>query len=244
MVIYRKGWDGKPIKAGSQISTWDPVVATLPDLTTMMSKTYVNEVDVRKVKRGQRVEIGLDAYPDKKLFGQVINVANVGEQRPNSDAKVFQVDVEIAGTDPSLRPAMTTSNKIITLVMDSVLYVPLECLHSHADSISYVFKSNGIKQEVMLGETNANDAVILAGLTEGERLYLSLPANTDGEIRLLPEMDGKRKKPEPEQNLQPEEQTITLPNGEVVKISANGQPQQGGPRREGRKSGGTKPTGQ
>lgn len=244
MVIYRKGWDGKPIKSGSQISTWDPVVATLPDLTTMMSKTYVNEVDVRKVKRGQRVEIGLDAYPDKKLFGQVINVANVGEQRPNSDAKVFQVDVEIAGTDPSLRPAMTTSNKIITLVMDSALYVPLECLHSHADSISYVFKSNGTKQEVMLGETNANDAVILAGLTEGERLYLSLPSNTDGDIRLLPEMNGKRKKPEPEQNLQPEEQTITLPNGEVVKISNNGQPQQGGPRREGRKQGGTKPAGQ
>src|SRR5690606_38240671 len=85
MVIYRKGWDGEPIEAGSQVSTWDPVVATLPDLTTMMSKRYVNEVDVRKVKRGQRVEIGLDAYPDKKLFGQVINVANVGEQRPNSD---------------------------------------------------------------------------------------------------------------------------------------------------------------
>jgi HlyD family secretion protein len=246
MVIYRKGWDGKPIKAGSQISTWDPVVATLPDLTTMMSKTYVNEVDVRKVKRGQRVEIGLDAYPDKKLFGQVINVANVGEQRPNSDAKVFQVDVEIAGTDPSLRPAMTTSNKIITFVLDSVLFVPLECLHSHADSISYVFKREGIntvKQEVMVGETNANDAVILAGLSEGDRLYLSLPANTDGDIRLLPEMNGKRKKPEPEQNLQPEEQTITLPNGEVVKISPNGQ--QGGPRREGRKGqGGQKPAGQ
>jgi hypothetical protein len=107
-----------------------------------------------------------------------------------------------------------------------------------------VFKNNGTKQEVMLGETNANDAVILAGLTEGERLYLSLPANTDGDIRLLPEMDGKRKKPEPEQNIQPEEQTITLPNGEVVKISTNGQPQQGGPRREGRKQGGTKPAGQ
>src|SRR5690606_30174431 len=215
-------------------------------LTTMMSKTYVNEVDVRKVKRGQRVEIGLDAYPDKKLFGQVINVANVGEQRPNSDAKVFQVDVEIAGTDPSLRPAMTTSNKIITFVLDSVLFVPLECLHSHADSISYVFKREGIntvKQEVMVGETNANDAVILAGLSEGDRLYLSLPANTDGDIRLLPEINGKRKKPEPEQNLQPEEQTITLPNGEVVKISPNGQ--QGGPRREGRKGqGGQKPAGQ
>jgi HlyD family secretion protein len=242
MVIYRKGWDNKPIKAGSQISTWDPVVATLPDLTTMMSKTYINEVDVRKVKRGQRVEIGLDAYPDKKLTGKVMTVANVGEQRPNSDAKVFQVDVEIFGTDPSLRPAMTTSNKIITMVLDSVLFVPLECLHSLADSITYVFKREGIntvKQEIMLGETNANDAVILAGLSENDRVYLSLPSNIGGDVRLLREMDGKRKKPEEKENSSPEEKTITLPDGQVIKVSADGtdKAQQGrqGQRREGQR---------
>jgi hypothetical protein len=225
MVIYRKGWDNKPIKAGSQISTWDPVVATLPDLTTMMSKTYVNEVDVRKVKPGQKVDIGLDAYPDKKLTGVVTNVANVGEQRPNSDAKVFQVDVEIYGTDPSLRPAMTTSNKIITMTIDSVLYIPLECLHSLADTITYVFKREGIntvKQEIMLGETNANDAVILAGLSDGDRLHLSLPSDQGGDVRLLPEMNGKRKKQEPEEPASPNEQTITLPNGQVIKVSGNG----------------------
>jgi len=225
MVIYRKGWDNKPIKAGSQISTWDPVVATLPDLTTMMSKTYVNEVDVRKVKRGQKVEIGLDAYPDKKLSGTVMTVANVGEQRPNSDAKVFQVDVQIAGTDPSLRPAMTTSNKIVTMVLDSVLFIPLECLHSVADTITYVFKREGIntiKQEIMLGETNANDAVILAGLSERDFVYLSIPSRATGDVRLIPEMDGKRKKQEQEQAPDPDTKTITLPDGQVIKVSGAG----------------------
>lgn len=229
MVIYRKGWDGKPIKAGSQISTWDPVVATLPDLTTMMSKTYVNEVDVRKVKPGQKVEIGLDAYPDKKLVGEVINVANVGEQRPNSDAKVFQVDIQISGTDPSLRPAMTTGNKIIATVIDSALFVPLECLHSQFDSITYVFKRDGInvvKQEVMIGETNANEAVILAGLKEGDRVYLSIPGSRDGDVKLIPEMNGKRRKDEPVKEETPTDQVITLPNGQVVTIPA-GQMQQG-----------------
>ena len=69
-----------------------------------MSKTYVNEVDVRKVFAGQKVEIGLDAYPEKSFRGVVIRVANVGEQRPNSDAKVFEVAVEINGTDPHCDP--------------------------------------------------------------------------------------------------------------------------------------------
>jgi hypothetical protein len=203
MVIYTKGWDGKPIKSGSQIRIWDPTVATLPDLTKMMSKTYVNEVDVRRVNAGQPVEIGLDAYPDKKLSGVVTRVANVGEQRPNSDAKVFEVSVEIAGSDPTLRPSMTTSNKIIAKVIDNALFIPLECLHSQADTVTYVFMKDGmktVKQEVMIGDTNANDVVILAGLSENDRVHLSIPAGLDdASISLLKEMDGKRQKEKPDE---------------------------------------------
>lgn len=198
MVIYQKDWDGKPVKAGSQIGMWNPTVATLPDLTTMMSKTYVNEVDVRRVKAGQKVEVGLDAYPDKKLSGSVMRVANVGEQRPNSDAKVFEVAVEINGTDLTLRPSMTTSNKIIASVKDSALFIPLETLHSHFDTITFVYKKEGIntiKQEVMVGETNANDAVVLGGLQEGDKLFLSVPEGMEEkDFLLLPEMNGKRKR--------------------------------------------------
>ena len=203
MVIYQKGWDGKPVKAGSQIQMWEPTVATLPDLTKMVSRTYVNEVDVRKVKAGQRVNVGLDAYPDKKLSGAVVQVANVGEQRPNSDAKVFEVRVEIDGTDPTLRPSMTTSNKIIASVKDSTLFLPLECLHNQFDSITYVYVKDGtniIKQEVIVGETNANEAVILTGLQENDRIYLSIPTGLEGqEVKLLPELNGKRRKKEEQQ---------------------------------------------
>ncbi len=226
MVIYTRGWDGKAIKAGSQIGTWDPTVATLPDLTTMVSKTYINEVDVRKVKAKQDVEIGLDAYPDKKLTGVVTRVANVGEQRPNSDAKVFLVEIEINGTDPTLRPAMTTSNKIIASVIDSALFLPLECLHNHLDSITYVFKKDGmntVKQEVMIGERNANDAILLAGLSEGDRLYLSVPSGMENaDVRLIPEMDGKRRKEEPKEEKPADGKTITLPDGRVITVPADG----------------------
>ncbi len=215
MVIYEKGWDGKPIKAGSQIQMWEPTVATLPDLTKMQSKTYVNEVDVRKVKMGQTVEVGLDAYPDKKLSGVVMRVANVGEQRPNSDGKVFEVSVEINGTDPTLRPAMTTSNKIIASVTDSTLYVPLESLHSQFDSITYVFIKNGlssVKQEVMIGETNANDAVILGGLDFNDRIFLSIPSGLeDQKILLLPQMNGKRHKKEQDQPAVKEAKSVFNP---------------------------------
>ena len=204
MVIYEKGWDGRPIKSGSQIQMWEPTVATLPDLTKMLSKTYVNEVDVRKIKSGQKVDVGLDAFPDKKLKGSVTQVANVGEQRPNSDAKVFEVMVEIDGTDPSLRPSMTTSNKIIAQVIEDVIFISLESLHSENDSVTYVFKQDGLnitKQEVQVGETNSNEAVIKLGLAAGDKIYLSVPVGQEGEdVNLLKELNGKRKKKEGEDN--------------------------------------------
>lgn len=200
MVIYEKGWDGRAIKAGSQIQMWEPTVATLPDLTKMQSKTFVNEVDVRKIKSGQKVAVGLDAFPDKKLSDKVTQVANVGEQRPNSDAKVFEVMVEIDGTDPTLRPSMTTSNKIIAQEIADVLYVSLESLHSENDSITYVYKQSGInpvKQEVQIAETNSTDAVIKIGLAAGDKVYLSVPpGQEDEEVVLLKELNGKRKKKE------------------------------------------------
>jgi hypothetical protein len=60
---------------------------------------------VRKLSVGQKVAISLDSDPSKKLSGTVTAVANVGEQRPNQDSKVFEVKIEIAQADTTLRPA-------------------------------------------------------------------------------------------------------------------------------------------
>jgi HlyD family secretion protein len=184
MVIYVREYDGQKKTEGSNIGAWDPTVATLPDLTTMLSTTYVNEVDIRKVNEGQSVKIGLDAFPEKKLTGKVVSVANVGEQRPNSDAKVFEVQVEVHETDTTLRPAMTTSNEIITDVVPEAIYVPLESIFTSGDSLTYVYKRNGldiVKQEVRLGKANANEIVILNGIELGEKVFLSAPNGLEEE---------------------------------------------------------------
>ena len=126
----------------------------------------------------------------------------MGEQRPNSDSKVFEVQVEIKGTDLTLRPSMTTSNKILTHEVKNTLFIPLESLHSQHDSITYVYLKDGIniiKQEVLVGEANANDVTVKLGLKENDKLYLSIPSKLESqEIKLLPELKGKRNKKEPE----------------------------------------------
>lgn len=178
MIIYAKTWQGK-VAAGSQVSSWNPIVAELPDLSEMMSKTYVNEVDVSNVEKGQDVTIQIDAFPDDTYTGRVISIANIGEELREYDAKVFEVNIEMLGADSILRPAMTTSNEIITDILKDVISVPLEALYS--DSLPYVFKEQGgkiLKQEVITGSSN-NDAVIIDfGLQEGDNIYLSMPDNS------------------------------------------------------------------
>lgn len=180
MVIYVREWNGKKKGVGSTWSPWDPTVATLPDLTQMESMTYVNEVDVRKVAVGQQVSISLDADPTKKLTGKVTSVANVGEQRPNQDSKVFEVKIEIAGADTTLRPGMTTANAIETAVVADVLSVPIEAVHGDSSGISFVYRKSGrgvVKQEVVTGAMNDNDVIIARGLDADDEVLLAAPPN-------------------------------------------------------------------
>ena len=200
MVEYARGFDGQKMKEGDILRLWNPVIAELPDLSKMISRTYVNEVDIRRVQAGQEVNISLDAFPEKKLTGNVIKVANIGEQKPNSDAKVFQVDIEVNEADTTLRPGMTTGNQIVADVEKDVIFLPLEALHNQGDSISYVFKRSGInliRQQVLVGKTNSNEAIIQQGLTEGDKVLLSIP--DDAENKKLVLLD----------EFKPEEQPIT-----------------------------------
>jgi HlyD family secretion protein len=175
MIIYKRDRTGTKRKVGSSISPWDNVVATLPDMSSMLSKTYVNEIDVSKVKTGQHVEIVVDAFPEKSYTGTVTSVANIGEQLPNADAKVFEVQIVVDGSDPILRPSMTTGNKIITKTVNDVTFIPLESVQAGPDSIPFVYLKNGTRQIVVLGESNENNVVIEQGLKPGVQLYLNTP---------------------------------------------------------------------
>ena len=179
MVIYKREWSGNKRKVGSMIDPFDRVVATLPDLTSMLSKTYVNEIDVSKMKIGQNVNITIDAFPKKMYTGKVSFVANVGEKLLNSDDKVFEVQIKVAGSDLALRPSMTTGNKIIVSTMKDAIYIPVECVQAGVDSIPFVYTKKGIKQIVLLGESNEKYVLIEKGLDAGTLLYLNNPENPE-----------------------------------------------------------------
>ncbi|MDX1939909.1 MAG: efflux RND transporter periplasmic adaptor subunit [Saprospiraceae bacterium] len=209
MVIYARNWDGSKVSPGSQLHAWDPVVAELPDLKDMVSKTFVNEVDISRVQKGQEVKLKIDAFPDKSFTGKVIQVANIGEQLKDYDAKVFEVIIQVNEADSIMRPAMTTSNEIVTYVFPDVLFIPIEALQS--DSVSFVYKKvDGkiVKQEVIAGESNDDEVIIEYGLSENDEIFLTVPkdaekmpfeplaANIKAEIRKKQEEARKKREAE------------------------------------------------
>lgn len=200
MVIYKREWRGNKRKVGSTINPMDRVVATLPDLSSMISKTYINEIDVSKILPGQKVNIKVDAFPEKAFTGVVSAVANIGEKLPNTEDKVFEIQIKIDGSDPQLRPSMTTWNKIVIKTIREAVYVPIECVQAGIDSIPYVYKKNGTRQIVLLGESNEKNIIIEKGVEPGTMLFINNPEKSEkfklaGEdlIPVLKERQNNRK---------------------------------------------------
>ncbi len=217
MVVYARDWQGRKTTTGSSINSFDPVVAELPDFSVMETITYINEVDIQKIQSRQTVQIGLDAIRDKQLTGVVTSVANIGEQRPNSHSKVFEVKIEINESDTTLRPAMTTSNDILVETIENVLYVPLESVHTYDDA-HFVFKKDGLQtvmQQIIMGARNDNDVVILEGLSEDEPVLISMPPDTaDLSPMMLPDdvLEKYRDQTHPQEDVASEDEIEIVEN--------------------------------
>ena len=179
MIVYKKDRIGNKRKTGSNISPHDRVIATLPDLTSMLSKVYISEIDVNKVQPGQDVSVTIDALPDKSFKGSVVSVSNIGEILANTDSKVFEVIIRLEDSDLNLRPAMTTNNKIMIDEMENVIFIPKECVHTGADGIPVVYTKGGTRQIVLLGAMKDKDVVVKKGIDPGTILYMETPGNAD-----------------------------------------------------------------
>ncbi|HAH26313.1 MAG TPA: RND transporter, partial [Prolixibacteraceae bacterium] len=182
ILTYLKFPWGEIMKTGSKVGLYNSTIATIPEMTNLISRTYINEIDISKIKTGQKVKLGIDAFPEKQLTGEVISVANIGQAMPNSDAKVFEVKIKIFGVDKDLKPAMTTSNAIEAGTFADTLMVASDAVFEN-DSLKYVYTGVGkpVKQIVWLGDENENHVLIRKGLKKGDVVWLTEPKDA-GEL--------------------------------------------------------------
>jgi HlyD family secretion protein len=178
---FRGGKKRKP-RVGDVVWQNQPLVY-LPNISKMVVKTQIREIDLHKVGVGKKVTILIDAYPDLSLHGEVRSIGVLAESRTESRTtdKYFQVLVSVKEKDQRLRPGMTTQVKIECEKVDNVLSIPIHAVfNEQGRSYCYVdMQASYEKREVSIGAQSENWAQVLAGLKEGDRVALSKPPSSE-----------------------------------------------------------------
>lgn len=177
VVVYVREWNGEKRKVGARVSRWDPRIAILPDLSTLLSVTYVKEIDITNIYVGMPVKIKIDAFPKEEFEGTVRSVANIGKEIAGQFLNGFKVEIEVDAKGHGLLPGMTSVNRFIIQEMDDELIVPREAVFVK-DSFQVVFKKTPlgiVQQKIKTGGENDEFIRVLEGLNEGDKLVLNPP---------------------------------------------------------------------
>jgi len=139
VVIVRHVREGEMVTAVSYYGAGAPLV-TIGDLSTMLVKVNLNEVDVGKIQLEQKVEITADALPDRTFEGRVTRISPAsaspeaawGAQAGSAIVR-FPIEITVAGDAADLKPGMTANAEIACERVDDVLWVPNDALFQKDD---------------------------------------------------------------------------------------------------------------
>ena len=106
-------------------------VMRVADLSHMEARVDVNENDVVNVKVGDKAEVKIDAYGDRKFHGTVYQIANTGKTTgagTQEEVTNFEVKIRIEDTDVTLKPALSCTADIHTNEVKDVVAVPMQAV--------------------------------------------------------------------------------------------------------------------
>jgi len=157
------------------------VLITIPDMRQMSVNVKVHESYIKKIKKGQKARITVDAFPDTVLKGEVTKVGVLPDSQNrwlNPDMKVYVTTVAIQDTEEWVKPGMSSKVEIMVTKLDDCTYVPLQAVSPEAEKqVCYVARGGSVeRREVQTGEFNDEFIEIKSGVSEGEQVLLRRPA--------------------------------------------------------------------
>jgi HlyD family secretion protein len=106
-------------------------VMRVADLNHMEARVDVNENDVVNVKVGDKADIKIDAYGDRKFHGTVYQIGNTGKTTgtgTQEEVTNFEVKIRIDDHDALLKPGLSCTADIQTDVVKDVVAVPMQAV--------------------------------------------------------------------------------------------------------------------
>jgi RND family efflux transporter MFP subunit len=148
---------------------------TLVDTNSVRFEGLVDEIDIMKVQRGQKVTIAVDAIPNKVFTGRVKFISPFGTQSGN--VIKFDVIIELDPIDVELRGGLSATADISIYSAKNVLLVPVSVIvETREGSVVAVINPTTGQPEykaVTLGQQTFQYAEVLSGLKEGDKVTVS-----------------------------------------------------------------------
>jgi RND family efflux transporter MFP subunit len=189
-VIERSIQLGEVVTPGVQATFEGRPLLTVADLSTLIVKTDLNQIDVAKVRLGQGVRLALDALPGKSFEAKVTKIAPASIRPKNREVDVFPVEATLVLADPEIKPGMTADVRFLIDTRPKALAIPIEAV-AKEDGKSYVTKvalAQGKrdlrKSEVTLGARNDRSVEVVSGVQEGEQLLINPGSSSANEAKL------------------------------------------------------------
>lgn len=155
--------------ANVQVSAVDSWLVVDP--TTLYLSADLDETDLKRVSVGQKVNVSLDAYPDKKITSTIKSISF--SPKETSTGTTYEVKIGLEGFLESLRLGLNGTAAVVLTEKDSVITLPMSAVSSNAGK-SFVYVKSGnkyIEKSVETGIENGGLVEILGGLSEGDRVY-------------------------------------------------------------------------
>ncbi len=176
-IIKRQVEEGEMVRSNIGSYSEGTVLIVLADLQQMIVKSSINEIDIAKISKNQKVQIQVDAFPYEKFSGEINKVSAMAVSENN--VKVFPIEIQISNSDSRLRPGMSANVTIIGETRKDILVIPIRAIFSDGEGndIVYQIKSDSLTAPTVV-KTGLNDLLkveIVSGLQEGDKLSLSKP---------------------------------------------------------------------
>ncbi len=181
-VISRSVEEGEMISSVGLGNSDGTAIMNIADLSKMIVKSNINEIDINKYREGQKAQITVPANPYHKYKGTIKQIAVMAIDSNNT--KVFPIEIELEDVDKKIMPGMTAE---ITIQGDSkqdIIKIPIRALFSNdkGEDVVYIAENEKITETrvVQTGINNFREVEIVSGLQENEEISLFPPSMING----------------------------------------------------------------
>jgi len=178
------GTFGGPIREGSVLPPFGSVpILQFPDLSKMQVSAEVAESSFKKIDKGQKVSIKVDAA--KKLITTgIVNrkslMGKTAQRWSDSKVKFYEIIIDIDSCHTKMKPGLS-ADCVITIkeARDTVFVPTLAIFERDSARVVYVSKKGSfIPVKVETGSSGSSHTIITSGLNGDEIIALSEPPNS------------------------------------------------------------------